>query len=153
MTTHTQENHYLEVTLGTTTAECQVFKVRFTPVGRDKGKAEYPACPPPAGGGEEVVLTKGALKEGSAAFELWHDTTPTGVTSILIEAQQSDATIDYVLVFRFDDATADYQWSGTATVQPIENTWDKTDDRSHRGPVQLTILTSEFGRPAAQPVP
>jgi len=151
MTTKQLTNIYLEATIDALDFACQIAKVTdFTPPSRAKGKAEYPACPPNPDGTDVVVLTPGAPQEGKAALDIWHDTTATGITTALITAQQAGTTIDYTIVWRFDDPAADYQWSGKATVEPISNTWDKTDSRESRGPVNLTILSAVFGRPAPQ---
>lgn len=148
MTTNVQTNYYLEVTVGGKSFACQVYKLAFTPCSKQTGTTEYPACAP-TGNDEPVVISAGANVDGSAQMDVWHDTTPQGMTTALIAAQQAGTVIDYTLVWRFEDPTADYEWSGRATVQPIALGWDKSGDRTHRGPIALALRTSTFGRPAA----
>ena len=135
MPTVTQQNNTLTLTLDATEINCQVIDLSFSPVGRSAGTPVEVACGPGA-----VVTEPGSPANGSLTGNVFADSTATGVTRLLAEAQATNAVIAYALTFWSDIAGSEMEWSGNARVNTLTVDWAKPGYGKH--PIDLAVETS-----------
>ena len=137
----TQPNNQLSLTLDGTEVNCQVIDLSFTMPGTGTGETVEVACP------DEYAYEPGTRSDGSISGTVYTDLADTGLTWLLAQAKDTDATIAYVLTFHPDaGATGGIVFTGDAKV----NTWslDFSKPSLSKHSLDLTAMTAVISRPA-----
>jgi len=141
MPTVTQRQNSLTLTLDGTSHECQVINLEYTAPGYAAGETVEVACP------DGVVVEPGDRTDGSITGEVYADSTDEGITWVLLQAQQQQATLAYVLTFYADAAsTVAFTVTGECTVGSFVLPWSKPGYARHS--LGLVVQTAEYARPA-----
>jgi hypothetical protein len=129
----------LILTLDGTDVSCQVIDTTFVRPQRGAPTITETACAVDA-----FIAEPGALGTGSLTGTAFTDTTDEGLTWLLSEANDTGATIAYVLTMG-TGATAGAKWTGTAVVN--SETWPYAKPGLSRTPIDLVVLTAARTRP------
>lgn len=142
MPVNTQQNASLTLTLDTTSVECQVIDLSFTPPGVGASTVTETACP------DGRVAEPGTIASGGLTGTVFADSTDTGITWLLAQAYEDNRTLAYVVVYWADlGATIGMQYSGDARVNTFQLDWAKPGMGRH--PIDLEVVTATLARPAA----
>lgn len=142
MPVNTQPNVSLVLDLDGATYECQVIDASFRPPGVGASTVIETACP------DGRVAEPGAVSSGSLTGNAFADSLDTGLTWILAQAYETDATLTYVLTFWPElGATVAMQYSGDARVNSFQLDFSKPGTGKH--PLDLEVVTATLARPAA----
>ena len=141
MPTNTTEQVELSLVLDSQEYQCQVINLSLTLAGTSTGDTVEVACP------DGVVVEPGDHEDGSLSGEVFADTTDQGITWVLMQAMSAAATMDYTLTW-FSNETADVAFTvtGQAQVGTFQMDWSKPGYGRH--PIDLTLLSTDLGRPA-----
>lgn len=142
MPVNTQPNVALTLTLDGTSVECQVIDATFTPPGVGASTVTETACP------DGRVSEPGTIASGGLTGNVFADSQDGGVTWILLQAYDTNATIAYVVTWWADlGPTKAVQYTGDARVANFQLAWTKPAMGRH--PIDLEIMTATVARPAA----
>ena len=142
MPVNTQPNVSLILDLDGATYECQVIDLSFRPPGVGASTVTETACP------DGRVAEPGAVQSGSLTGNAFTDSLDTGLTWILAQAYETDATLAYTLTF-FPElgATKAMQFTGEARVSSFQLDFSKPGINRH--PLDLEVVSATLARPAA----
>ena len=141
MPTTTIEQIELSLVLDGTEYQCQIIDATLTLVGRSAGDTVEVACP------DGAVNEPGEHTDGSLTGTVFTDTTATGISWALMQAQQAGATMSYVLTWFADqDNTIAFTYTGDCKVDEFSIDWAKPGYSKH--PISLVLVTGTLGRPA-----
>ena len=142
MPVNVQPNISLELTLDTTTVECQIIDASFKLPGTSAGTLVMTACP------DGNVMDPGSPAVGSLTGNAYTDTADTGLWMVLADAYEENLPLDYVLTF-FPELgpTKGVTFTGTAKVNALQLDFAKPGNNKH--PIDLGIETAVRSRPAA----
>ena len=140
MPVNTQPNVGLVLDLDGATYECQVIDASFRPPGVGASTVTETACP------DGRVAEPGAVASGSLTGNAFADSQDTGLTWILAQAYENDATLAYTLTFWPElGATKAMEWTGEARVNSY--TLDFSKPGVGRHPIDLEIVSASLARP------
>ena len=140
MPVSTTTNTSLSLTLDGTEVNCQIQDLSFSPpMTGAVGEIIEVAC-------GDSVTTPGALENGTLTGTVFADPVVGGITDILLQAQETDAEIAFVLTFWDDQATTQQLiFTGTAKVNSLQLDFARPGYAQH--PIDLVVLTSVMSRP------
>ena len=140
MPVNTQPNVSLVLMLDTTSVECQIIDASFKPPGVGASTVTETACP------DGRVAEPGAVASGSLTGNAFADSLDAGITWLLAQAYENDATIAYELTFWPElGATQAMQYTGEARVNSY--TLDFSKPGIGRHPIDLEVVTATLARP------
>jgi hypothetical protein len=142
MTVNTQQNVSLVVSLDGVDYACQVIDASFKPPGVGATTVTETACP------EGRVAEPGSVAAGSLTGTAFTDSLDAGITYVLAQAYETDATLDIVVTFWPElGPTKAMQYTGTARVNSYQLDFAKPGMGKH--PIDLEVVTAVLARPAA----
>jgi hypothetical protein len=141
MPTNTTKQIALSLVLDGTEVNCQLIDVSYTAPGNTVGETVEVACP------DGVVTEPGDTQSGSLTGTLYTDTTDSGASWLLMQAQNTDAALTYEVTWFADlDETVAFTLTGTAKVASFQMDWSKPGFSRH--PLDLELLYPvAIGRP------